>query len=222
MELHDLTPAYALDALDPAEARAFERHLATCERCRDELAKLQDAAGALAFATDAPPPPPHLRERILERARGERSNVIPLRRNRPFQWAAGAATAAAAAAVALGVWGASVDRDLDSERSANAEVAAILSDAAREAPVRGATGTLVVARSGRAVLALDDLPRVPEGKRYHLWVISDGEPQPAGLFDEPGVHVLERAVPPGATVAVTAEDGPRTAPTSPPVLTARA
>ena len=38
--LHDLTAAYALDALDDEDARAYEEHLAHCERCRDELASL--------------------------------------------------------------------------------------------------------------------------------------------------------------------------------------
>ena len=42
--LHDLTAAYALDALDPDEARAYEEHLAHCERCRSELARAVGAA----------------------------------------------------------------------------------------------------------------------------------------------------------------------------------
>ena len=46
---HDLTAAYALDALDPEEREGFEAHLAQCERCRDEVAELSAAASALAF-----------------------------------------------------------------------------------------------------------------------------------------------------------------------------
>ena len=41
--LHDLTAAYALDALDPEDAREYEAHLARCERCRGELASLSEA-----------------------------------------------------------------------------------------------------------------------------------------------------------------------------------
>ena len=48
MDIHDLTAAYALDALDEHEAREFEAHLAQCERCRDELARLSESAAALA------------------------------------------------------------------------------------------------------------------------------------------------------------------------------
>ena len=115
--LHDLTAAYALDALDPEDAREYEAHLARCERCRDELASLSEAAGALAYATEAPPPPPELRARILQQARRERPNVVPLRP----RWVvpvAGAAAVAAVAAVVLGIWAASLSNKLDSERSA--------------------------------------------------------------------------------------------------------
>jgi len=33
--IHELTAGYALDALDPDERRAYEAHLAGCERCRN-------------------------------------------------------------------------------------------------------------------------------------------------------------------------------------------
>src|SRR6185437_9200888 len=77
--LHDLTAAYALDALDSEDARRYEAHLARCERCQGELASLSESASALAYATDAPAPPADLRSRILEQARSERPNVVPLR-----------------------------------------------------------------------------------------------------------------------------------------------
>ena len=96
MELHDLTAAYALDALDADEAEAYERHLGQCEDCRVQLAELNEPAGALAYGTVAPAPPPRLRAAILEQAAAERSNVVPLLRRR---WVArGLAVAAAAAA----------------------------------------------------------------------------------------------------------------------------
>ena len=77
--IHDLTAAYALDPLDPEDARRYEAHLARCEHCQSELAELSESAGALAYAADAPPPSPELRTRILDQARAERPNVVPLR-----------------------------------------------------------------------------------------------------------------------------------------------
>ena len=36
---HELTAAYALDALDPEERRAYEAHLATCPQCNRLLVR---------------------------------------------------------------------------------------------------------------------------------------------------------------------------------------
>ena len=38
MDLHELTAAYALDALDPEERETYEVHLAQCDRCREKNA----------------------------------------------------------------------------------------------------------------------------------------------------------------------------------------
>ena len=50
MDLHELTAAYALDALGADEAEAYEGHLGQCEECREQLAELNDTAASLAFA----------------------------------------------------------------------------------------------------------------------------------------------------------------------------
>src|SRR5262249_57901444 len=71
-----LPAAYALDALEPDEARGYEEHLAGCERCREELASLQGVAGALAYAAPPAHPPEELRGRILAAARAERPNNL--------------------------------------------------------------------------------------------------------------------------------------------------
>ena len=95
-DLHTLSAPYALDALTPDDRERFEEHLATCEKCRAELAGLSDAAAALAFAVAGPAPPPELRGRILESARREPSNVVALRPRRAIFASAAAALAVAA------------------------------------------------------------------------------------------------------------------------------
>ena len=87
-DVHELTPAYALDAVDDHDAAAYEAHLSVCAACRAELAALQDTAAALAHGADAADPSPDLRDRILARARDERTNVVPLRSRRAFHAAA--------------------------------------------------------------------------------------------------------------------------------------
>ena len=225
--IHDLTAAYALDALDPDEEREYEEHLRHCARCRTELKELQGTGSALAYATPAAEPPSELRERLLAQAVAERptAQVIPLRRRMAVPTLA-ATAAAAIAAIALGIWASSLSGSLDTERQARADEAAVLalvasSDVSR-IPLSGAEGTLVIASDGQAALLVTSLPEAPSDQTYEVWVIEDVA-RPAGLFAggaDMAVLLTER-VAPGATVAVTLERaGGVPAPTSDPLLTA--
>jgi anti-sigma factor RsiW len=219
MDVHELTAGYALDALDPAERETFEEHLSSCERCREELQGFWQVSGALAHAAGGPMPPASLRGRILEQARSERSNVVPLRRRSVLVPAlSSVAAVAAVAAIGLGLWATSLSRDLD---QADRERAVLSDPKARTFESEGGTGALVVAPDGDAVLVVRKLEPAPEGKDYEIWVFEAGVPRPAGLFERPGVALLTRDVDPGQMVAVTLEDdGGVDAPTSAPVLTA--
>jgi anti-sigma factor RsiW len=215
---HDLTAAYALDALDADEARAYEAHLARCERCRDELAQLSEAAGALAYASDAPAPPTELRARILQEARRERPNVVPLRPRWTIPVAAAAAVAACAA-IALGLWAASLHGKLDRQH----RIAAVLQDpAATHTALAADRGTLVVAPNGSAVLLVKRLSPAPSGRTYEAWIAAGGSPRPAGTFAGGSKHsllLLTHRVPPAAQVLVTVEKaGGVDAPTQKPFL----
>ena len=67
-DLHSLSGAYALDALDPgAERDRFTRHLSRCQSCASEVRGYREVATALAFATAAEPPA-GLRDRVLAAA----------------------------------------------------------------------------------------------------------------------------------------------------------
>jgi len=228
LTVHDLTAAYALDALDPDEAREYEAHLARCERCREELALLATTSTALAHAVETPAPPPDLRERILVAARAERSNVVPLRSRRPQVWQAVTAVAAAAA-IGLGIWAATLAHSLDSERSARQradDVLGVLADpSADRIALHGRSGSLVVAPSGAAALVIRQLDEAPSGKTYEAWVIEGDHPQPAGTFEGGGattVIPLQHSVAAGTTVAVTVErHGGADAPHGPIILSAK-
>jgi anti-sigma-K factor RskA len=218
MDLHELTAGYALDALDPAERERYEAHLGSCERCREDLQDFWQVTGSLARAAGGPQPPASLRARILEQARSERPNVVPLRRRWAVPVLSGAAAVAAVAALALGLWGTSVSRDLD---NANRELAVLGHPDARSYESADGEASLVVAPSGEAALVVRTLEPAPEGKDYEIWVIEDGVPRSAGLFERPGVAVLSRPVDAGQTVAVTLEqDGGVEAPTTDPLFTA--
>src|SRR4051812_32177372 len=201
MAPHDLTAAYALDALAPDEAEAYERHLSRCEECREQLAELSEASAALAFASVAPAPPPRLREAILETAAAERSNVVPLVRRSRWGARGLAVAAAAAACIAVGL-GVSLSQSSKPQQS----------------------WTVSVGPTGRATLSVSGLAAAPEGKTYEAWIIpASGAPRPSGLFlGSTNAVRLRGAVPKHAVVAVTVEPkGGSGAPTTAPIFSTR-
>jgi anti-sigma-K factor RskA len=206
--IHELSAAYALDALDGDDRREFEEHLTHCAECRDAVASFQEAASNLAFGAEMPPPPPELKGRILEQARRERSNVIPMKRRWALPAAATVAAVAASAAIVLGIWAASLHDELGQRPEA--------------VPISGASGSLIVTHDNEATLVVRDLPPAPAGKTYEAWVIQGGKPAPAGTFagGDRVAFQLTRNVANGAVVAVTIERaGGVRQPTTNPLIT---
>jgi anti-sigma-K factor RskA len=197
-DLHELTAAYALDALDAEERSAYEAHLAGCGRCRADLRDLGETVGALAVAAEGPAPPDALRERILVAARDEGpSNVVSIGSIRRRWYAVGAAAAAAAVGLAIGLSVA-----LSGGGSPSDELAASVS-----------------VDNGVAELTVSGLPDAPAGKAYEIWVIEGkAAPRAAGLFTETGEPVtLTRPAPVGSTVAVTLEQASGSGTPTPPI-----
>jgi len=212
--IHELTAGYALDALAPAERRAFEEHLEGCERCQEELGAFWQTTEALAVAASGPAPSDALRGRILAAARAEPQTVVPLeaRRSRLVPALGAAAAFAAVVALAVGLWATQLSGDLDEARLAleqQRRAAAVLADPdARMVALEAGQGRLVVSPEGDAVLVLDDLDPAPEGMTYEAWIIRDGDAAPAGLFpggDGRDVLGLDGTVEPGDVVALTVE-----------------
>jgi anti-sigma-K factor RskA len=191
--IHELSAAYALHALDAEERREFEEHLRHCPECREIVASFQETAAALAYDVDTPPPPASLRARILEEARQERPNVVPLRPRWVFPATATVAAVAACAAIGLGIWAAALNNRLGERPEAVA--------------LSGGNGSLIVSPAREGTLVVNKLDPAPTGKTYEAWVIQGGKPLPAGTFSGGGrvAFVLTRKVPDGAVVAVTLE-----------------
>jgi len=230
---NELTAAYALDALDPDESRAYEEHLAGCAICQDNLAALSGTMVQLAFAAPPVDPPPELRERILAAVRAERddparatreepaaaepTNIVPLRPRRawtrPRFAIAGAVAVAACLLIGLVAWNVSLSNRLDKARSALTTV-----------PLQGANGSVVVGAGNNGVLVVSNLDQAPAGKTYEAWVIDDGAASPAGTFGGGGTVAvkLEHPVRTGSVVAVTVERaGGAEQPTTKPFITSK-
>jgi anti-sigma-K factor RskA len=232
-EIHDLSAAYALDALDAAELAAFEEHLARCPECRENVAAFQVAAAELAYATDAPAPRPGLRARILAEAGSERRSASsPSRRRWAFPVAVAAAVAGGCAALALGFWAADLSQqvdDLQVQQQRADEAALVLANPnAERIPLEGADGVLVVdSETQQGHLLVFGLEEAPEDMTYEAWVIEGEQPVQAGLFsggdDRATVVPLDAPVPAGAIVAVTVERaGGVPQPTQDPIITSGA
>jgi anti-sigma-K factor RskA len=228
-EIHELSAAYALDALDPEELEAFEEHLAHCPECREHVATFQETVAELAYDVDAPAPSPSLRNRVLADARREQPKVVAMPRRRwAFPVAAAAAFAAGCVALGLAFWASDLAQQLDDERTAAHladELIVALSDPdAERIPLDGANGLLVVdGESSEGWVLVNGLDQAPEGKTYEAWVIEEGEDAvAAGLFsggNERTVVPLTVPVPDGAIVAVTVEEaGGVEQPTQDPVF----
>ena len=236
----DLAAAYALGALDDEERREFEGYLTQHPELQAEVEELDEAAKLLALAPQEYEPPPSLRRNLLERVGGEAGPSFSDRRQRSRLGAllgpAGLGMAAAILAVLVGlvVWNLSLQ---DSNEELRADVRELQGEATRadaeeirtyELQGSGAAseahGQVMTTGEGPAVLMAQDLPPAPEGQVYEAWVLHDGVPQPAGLFEpvgEPAVAAIEAPLEGADAVAVTLEpDGGSPMPTSDILLTA--
>ncbi|WP_324783291.1 anti-sigma factor [Streptomyces sp. H51] len=238
-DLHALTGAYAVHALPGDERAAFERHLAECDACAQEVAEFTATAGRLALAATVPTRPA-MREQVLTRITTVRQvspAVASLERVRrgarpgrgPIRWALAAGVAAATVFGGTAVWQYERAQDARHEaaqaRRAVGDLTSVLTapDAkSRSARLAGGTGTLVVsAERDRAVFMASDMNEPPRGKVYQLWFSDGGEMRSAGLMD-PGrgsQAVLMRGAVDGASgVGITVEPaGGSKQPTSAPV-----
>ena len=200
-EVVDLLGAYALDALEPAELQAVERHVEGCHACLAEVAEHREVAGLLtpgwgkppaglwdriaASLEDSPPPldlapviamkPAPPPTQITDAAAGRRRRTLGL----------GIAAMVAAAAVAMvGFLGVQLGEDRgrvdqyavdaygELERSANA---ALADPSAQKVDLVSTDGArfvqAVVLRDGTGYLVNPKLPALSRERTYQLWAV---------------------------------------------------
>ena len=206
--MQELAAAYALGALSPEEARAFEAYLATSPETQREVAEYREVGALLATAARAPAPSPGLKARVLERVAA--SKVISLPRGPSGSAVPRTVWVALAASLALATWlGASLYSTRnqlaartaaeDSVRSALAAVQGRLTQREKtlnwilepgiELSVLNSTGNaepkiqFFINRQRRvAMVHAFNLSAAEAGKVYQLWFIQDGKPVPSVTF----------------------------------------
>ncbi len=190
-DIHALSGAYAIDALDDVERARFERHLADCSDCQAEIASLREAAALLPETTVAEPPA-SLRAGVLDGIDEVRplppivaGTPQPSRRRRVVTL-----VAAAAALVAIGGVGATVWHPWSDDSSQSPDLSAVdrvlTAPDAETHPVELANGgTVTVVRSNslnQAVVRVRDMAPAGPDRVWQLWLQQDGEMVSAGLM----------------------------------------
>jgi hypothetical protein len=193
-DVADLLGAYALDALEPAELQAVDRHVQGCQACLAEVAEHREVAGLLTPGWSKPPP--GLWDRIaasLEESPPplDLAPVIAMKPRPPGRQAAPrrsfgagiAAMVAVAAVVMIGFLGfRAVDLGGDNtpggtyaqelQRSVNAALAAPDS---RKVDLVSADGyrtvQAVVLPDGTGYLVKNNLPALADERTYQLWAV---------------------------------------------------
>ena len=234
-DVASLSGAYALHALDEAEAKAFEAQIAESEETRNEAVELADTAVLLGLAVDPETPPASLKASImaqiattpqLEREAPASAVAAPdARFSGPAEAKAQArwftkpinAVIGVAAAVALIIGGGvavnAISTGVTQQAAAN-QLAAIQSaddaTSVKGSVAGGGTATLVYSASLKSsAIIVKDMNSLPADKVYELWYINDKGARPAGTFtvgaDGSTWQVLEGSMVAGDTVGVTVE-----------------
>src|SRR5215475_10652988 len=235
---------YALGSLSGGERATLEEHLQDCGACRRELDLLRGDMALLAMSTTGPVPPARSRKRLTDAIAAEprRFKTTTRRWRTLLPWA----ITGALALVVLAFWRnntqlrntlAGLRQQYDAEQIQLQQARDIVSTLTATDAMRV---TLVAAKTppqpqGKAIYVRDrssliflatNLPTLPPGKAYELWLIPvTGAPVPAGVF-KPDVHgsaaVLNPPLPPRAeakTFAITVEpEQGSPAPTSQPIM----
>ena len=222
-DLHHLSGAYAVDALDSDERSAFEQHLSKCPACQSEVAELSHTAHALGGLTESAPPA-SLRASVLAGISQVRplpplvddaeADDEPVLATVGVPGEAAAATegarviplfrrtstwfAAAAAAVLLAVGGVAWSPWTSDQPTLTAvQEVEQAPDAALVTNQKGqVTATLAYSRSlDRSAITVTGMPPAPDGKTYQLWYVgSDEIARSAGFITPAGDGRAEAAL----------------------------
>ncbi|MEK6208044.1 MAG: anti-sigma factor [Chloroflexota bacterium] len=219
--------AYALGALDDADAGRVASHLAVCGSCRADAASLAEVVGALPDSVPLREPRPALRERVLAAARNGAGAPKPARRG----WSLGRVrvwpmlvAGLASIVIVLGAADVAAYRQLTTLSAERDNYSLVVQSFRQGGRVwymagsndfAGSGGTLVDPRAeGKQPFVLfHDLPQIAAGKVLTVWLVSpDSTWARAATFMPDGRDV--QAVPITTEVAgfdrcaVTLDDSP--------------
>lgn len=164
---HEDIGAYLLGALSELERQAFERHMAGCGDCQEELERLRPAAEALPGSVEQFEPPPSLKASLMEIV--EREATVTALPRRPTRLLA----VAAVVLIGLVVGFAVAQLGGDETRTVAATIDKAMPEADGSLSIEGDTATL----------NLDDMPDLGEDRVYQVWLQHGDRLVPARTFE---------------------------------------
>lgn len=210
-QIEELLGVYALDALDDQERNEVDEHLASCPRCRAELAAHREVAALLGNAAVESPAsaPDEVWDKIASSLQDEPPALSALatrRRLRPrFAVAAPVGAIAAALIIVVGLLGAKV-LNLDQQvhqLNQQATVSSVLADPTHAtvqltSAAHPSWEATVVVSQGQGYLINPSMPAIARSQTFQLWALSRGKvvslgvlgPSPSPLRLEPYMTVL--------------------------------
>jgi anti-sigma-K factor RskA len=208
-EFEELSGAYALDAVTPAEREAAQAHLAGCAACTRHLQELRAVVDLLPYSVTQVNPPASSKERLLKAIRMESipTRPVPINRNqRPGQrrWSTPLLAIAAVLLLLLcggmTAWNVSLQHQnaslghqvtaLQQQNSLLArEVASLQHQVALAYTIRGnafaqgASGELIyLPGQNITLLVIKGLPQLHGTQVYQGWLIQGKQPTSIGLL----------------------------------------
>jgi anti-sigma-K factor RskA len=173
--------AYLLGALPERERHAFERHVADCSECQEELERLRPAADALPGSVQQFQPPPRLKASLMEVVEREAQAERPaprrprLRSMRPAVRGRFVRPALAATVVLIGLAVGFAVAQLGDD-----ETRTVAATVDRAMPNAG--GSLRISNDD-ATLRLHDMPRLSGARVYQVWLQHGDRLVPARTFE---------------------------------------
>ncbi|WP_241655928.1 anti-sigma factor [Halobacillus litoralis] len=202
---------YFNDQLTEQEKSEFERHLESCDDCKEELAELQELTADLPFAADPVDPPSSMKDRVLGNVFAEeqpseddqehettpekdkdKDNVVsvPVKNKRKRPWMVPALAAALLLSVAGNIYtiiqsenevAGPVDEDPGEEEPED-QVLQRVQLQSEDNSMSGTAAMLDDKEEKLLVVQAENLTPLEQNEVYQVWLLKGDQPYPAGSF----------------------------------------
>ncbi|RIW27661.1 hypothetical protein D3H55_22745 [Bacillus salacetis] len=166
----------------------FEKHLADCSECREELQQLRELEDYLPYASEPVAPPPGMEDRVFagilkdEDQNSESSHPAARKRNKWLLPSAAALLAVSLLGNAYFLTQMDEQRDIAEVEDSIDQVMKYAELAAVEGSARGTASIIKQGEETKLVVQASELQQLKNDEVYQVWLIKDEKPERAGTF----------------------------------------